>query len=74
MTPSDSILNAALALPPENRAILAEKLLESLDDKEQAAIDAAWAEEAENRLQAYREGRTKATPVDEVLRALREKK
>lgn len=75
MTPStDAILHAALALPPDNRAALAEKLLESLDDEGRAEIDAAWAEEAEKRIRAFREGKTKATPADEVMRSLREKK
>ena len=62
----DAIVNAALALPAENRATLAEKLLESLE-KERAEIDAAWAEEAQRRLQAYEQGLLKAIPGDEVF-------
>ena len=51
---TEAVFQAALALPPEKRAALAEQLLDSLADVDQAAIDAAWVEEAERRLQAFR--------------------
>jgi putative addiction module component (TIGR02574 family) len=50
------ILNAALSLPPEERAALANHLLASLDGPDQKAIDAAWAEEAERRMHELDEG------------------
>jgi putative addiction module component (TIGR02574 family) len=72
MLPSvESILDAALALPPENRAALAEKLLESLGEKDRAAIETAWAAEAESRLSAYEQGTIKAIPGREVLSPIR---
>jgi putative addiction module component (TIGR02574 family) len=64
------VFQAALALPPENRAVLAETLLDSLTAEDQAAIDRAWIEEAERRLQALAEGKIKAIPGDEVMRSL----
>lgn len=71
MSPSvDSILNAALALPPDDRATVAEKLLQSLEGEAQAEIDQAWIEEAERRIQAYEQGLAKAIPADEVMRSL----
>ena len=69
----EAIFSAALSLPAENRAALAAKLLESLEE-DRADIEAAWVAEAESRLQAYDEGRLKATPIDEVLSSLRSKK
>jgi hypothetical protein len=42
----EEILSAALELPPDTRAMLAEHLLSSLDGLNQKQIDAAWAEEA----------------------------
>jgi hypothetical protein len=45
----DGILCAALALPPDERAIIAARLLESLNPSNQE-IDAAWAEEVEMRI------------------------
>lgn len=68
-------VTAALALPPEDRALLADKLLESLSEQEQSEIDAAWAEEARQRLEAFDRGEMEAIPAEDVFRdlALRKK-
>jgi len=67
----EEILSAALSLSAGARAMLADHLLESLDDESQKRIDAIWAEEAERRAQAIDEGRAKLIPGDEVLAELR---
>lgn len=67
----DEILSAALSLSPGARAMLADHLLESLDGEDQKRIDAIWAEEAERRVRAIDEGRTKLIPGEEVLAKLR---
>jgi len=67
----EEILSAALSLSPGARAMLADHLLESLDDEAQKRIDAMWAEEAERRAKAIDEGRAKLIPGDEVLAELR---
>jgi len=67
----EDILSAALSLSPGARAMLADHLLESLDDESQKRIDALWAEEAERRAQAIDEGRVKLIRGDEVLAELR---
>lgn len=61
----------ALSLPPKSRAKLAEKLLESLDVSKQRENDALWAEEAENRLDAFEQGKLQAIPGPEVFRKLK---
>ena len=67
------VFDAAMSLPAKERAELAEKLLESLDDAtEQNEIDSAWADESLSRLQAYDEGKMKGIPLDEVLRKLKQ--
>jgi putative addiction module component (TIGR02574 family) len=66
----EEILQAALSMPADQRATLAEKLLESLEENDRKEVDAAWAEEAENRLQAYEKGKIKSIPGDEVMRSL----
>jgi len=53
----DQILKAALALPPDARAMLADHLLASLDAPNQKRIEAVWNDEAERRVQATQEGR-----------------
>jgi putative addiction module component (TIGR02574 family) len=71
MSTFEEILKAAYALSPGARAMLADHLLESLDDEAQKRIDAMWAEEAERRAQAIDEGRAKLIPGDEVLAEMR---
>ena len=67
----EEIENAALALPLEARAMLAEHLLESLDTDEQQRIDAWWAEEAERRIKEIEDGTVAAIPGEEVMQRLR---
>ena len=68
-----TVREAALALPRDSRAQLAEELLESLDtDPDSAAIQTAWVEEAERRLDGILAGRRKTIPGDEVARRVRE--
>ena len=68
------VVNEALSLPAKSRAKLAEKLLESLDDPEQKEIDRLWAEEVEDRIDAYEKGELKAIPGKEVFRRLKPRK
>lgn len=73
MATNDSveIFRAALALPQETRAALAEELLESLGDSDRRAIDARWAQEAEARILAFERGEIAAIPGHEVFSAIR---
>ena len=67
----DEILSAALALPAAVRAMLADRLLESLDGPDQKRIDALWAEEAERRLREIEEGKVEAIDGELVMQRLR---
>ena len=71
MNTYEEIINAAMALPPSTRAMLAEHLLESLDAENQTEIDALWAEEAERRARELEDGTVKAIPGEEVMNRLR---
>ena len=71
---SVKVVHDALSLPPRSRAKLAEKLLESLDDTRQREIDRLWAEEIEDRIDAYEKGYLKAIPGKEVFRRLKPRK
>ena len=64
----DQIVSAALALPPEVKARLAEQLLDSLLPPEQKEIDEGWAKEAERRIKEYEAGNVTTIPADEVLK------
>jgi putative addiction module component (TIGR02574 family) len=67
----EQILSAALALPPEKRAMLTERLLVSLDGPNQKTIDAAWTEEVEKRLRDLDEGRVEAVDGKLVMQRMR---
>ncbi|OGH55342.1 MAG: hypothetical protein A3G34_11815 [Candidatus Lindowbacteria bacterium RIFCSPLOWO2_12_FULL_62_27] len=61
----------AMRLPPHERALLADALLGSLDDDATREIQAAWANEAEDRMEAFLRGEIKALDGPEVLREFR---
>jgi putative addiction module component (TIGR02574 family) len=57
----------ALKLRPKDRAILAERLISSLDSLESSENEQLWIEEAERRYKGYRKGKITARPAKEVL-------
>ena len=61
------LLEEALSLPHEERAELADRLLTSLDSPPDRRIDALWAQEAEDRLDAYERGEIKALSAREAF-------
>ncbi len=71
MTSIDDIMRAALALPPNSRAMLAKQLLKSLDVQDQAIVDAAWAEVTEQRIREVQQGKVTPIPAKQVLQELR---
>jgi hypothetical protein len=66
MTTVEDLARAALGLPVEDRAALAERLLASLDELDEAESDRLWAEEAQRRLVAHRNGAAGSRLADEV--------
>ena len=60
------IEDQARALTPEERAKLAESMLESLHSP-LAEIEAAWAEEIEQRVAAFDRGEIPAYPAEDVF-------
>jgi putative addiction module component (TIGR02574 family) len=71
---NESIFSDAMSLPPDQRARLADQLLESLAEKIDPAIEEAWAVEIERRMDAYERGETTAISAAEVLQQLRRRK
>ena len=67
----DQIAEAALALPSEARALLADRLVESLDAAEANRIDKLWATEAKRRRDEVRQGQVQTIPGDEALARVR---
>ena len=56
MADTTTLLEQALSLPEHERAKIAARLLESLDEEAQSDVDAAWAAEIERRCAAVDAG------------------
>ena len=63
----EDLLVAALKLPLEERAALADHLLRSLDGLPEPERKKLWLEVADRRLQEMREGKVREIPADEVF-------
>lgn len=64
------LIDEARALPVDERALIVESLLKSLNPIE-ASIDEKWAEVAESRLEELDSGRVNPVPGDDVFRKIR---
>lgn len=65
---NNEILEQALKLRPAERFVVVESLLKSLDIPDEK-IDDVWAEEAEQRLLAYRNGTLEGIPMEEIFKS-----
>lgn len=69
--PVEKLVEAALALPSDARALLADRLAESLDPLNDEDIRTAWSDEALRRLDETRSGKVTPIPGDEALAYIR---
>lgn len=70
MTRTEQLVADALALPPLERALLVDRVLDSLD-KADPKVDAAWSSECEARIDAYERGELRAVPLHDALARFR---
>lgn len=68
----EQIADEALALPSEARALLADRLVESLDPAEDGYIRQLWMREARRRVDEVRRGEVKAIPAGEAFAQVRQ--
>ena len=74
MSPSsEAVLAAALALPPQEREEVAERLFRSLDGDGEAALSPEWKAEIQRRLKEIEEGTAELVDGEEVMKWLRSK-
>lgn len=66
------IAEQALALPSEARALLADRLVESLDPADDDSVRQLWAVEAHRRRDDVLNGRVQTVPGDEALARVRQ--
>lgn len=67
----EQIIEGALALPDEARALLADRLVESLDPAEASRVHDLWVVEARRRIEDVRSGRVQTIPGEEALAQVR---
>lgn len=67
----EQISEEALSLPSEARALLADRLVESLDPAEDGYIKQLWSAEAIRRRDDVRSGRVQTIPGNEALARVR---
>ncbi|MGD0900658.1 MAG: addiction module protein [Thermoguttaceae bacterium] len=63
----DKIVSEALDLPPQARAFVAEKLIESLDAGADAGVSPAWREEVHKRCREVDEGLVELRDAEAVF-------
>jgi putative addiction module component (TIGR02574 family) len=63
------IIESALKLSPPEKLFIVESILKSLDEPDKE-IENIWIEEAEKRLQAYREGKLKGIPMEDIFKKM----
>ncbi len=68
----EQIVDEALGLPSEARALLADRLVESLDPTEDGYVRQLWAVEALRRRNEVRVGRVQTVPGEEGLARIRQ--
>jgi putative addiction module component (TIGR02574 family) len=72
MTPQVSeVLEKALTLSTQDRGLLIDRLIESLDEgPAEEGVEEAWSEEIKRRVDDIRSGKVKMIPYKEVRRRL----
>ena len=65
--PVEKLTEEMLALPSDARALLADRLVESLDPINDESIRALWVAEAIRRRDEVRSGAVTAIPAEDVL-------
>ena len=72
LTPQVSeVLEKALALSSQDRGLIIDRLIESLDDEPaDEGVEAAWSEEIKRRVEEIQSGKVEMIPGEEVGRRL----
>lgn len=70
-TTVEHVLTQALQMPPQDRALIAERLLSSLDAEADWEVEVAWQQEAQRRIGAIDRGEVVCLPWEQVMNRLR---
>ncbi len=62
---SKEIIKNALKLSPQEKLLVVDSILKSLDEPDKK-IEKIWLEESEKRLKLFRQGKLKGIPLEEI--------
>ena len=68
----DALSKEALVLPPDQRLLLARRLLDSVDLEPEPGAEAAWEAEIARRIARFNAGESQAIPAADMFAQLRE--
>lgn len=68
----EQLVDEALALPSEARALLADRLVESLDPAEDGYLRELWLREAKRRMDEARRGEVQTVSAEAVFAEVRQ--
>lgn len=72
MSTLTDVTKQALALPVEERVVLAQRVWESVAHFASPEVEKAWTDEADRRWREIEEGKVQCLPADEVMKRARE--
>jgi len=72
MSTLTDVTKQALALPVEERVVLAQRVWESVEHFASSEIENAWMDETERRWREIEEGKVKCLPANEMMKRARE--
>lgn len=64
---AEKVLQEALNLPPEDRAEVLQRLLATFQEPPDTELDELWAQEAEDRIDAFDRGQLGSVSEEEVF-------
>ena len=68
---AQQLISSALQMPNEERALIAERLISSLDQPFDGDVEMAWQKEVQKRLLAMDEGKIENIPWEQARKELR---
>jgi putative addiction module component (TIGR02574 family) len=66
-----ALLDQVFALPVDDRAILAQRIWDSIEHFISSDVEQAWLDEAERRWREIEEGRVQCVPAEEAIKLAR---
>ncbi len=71
MSTLTDVTKKAMALPVEDRVVLAQRVWESVEHFASREVEKAWLDEADRRWHEIEEGKVRCPPADEVMKRAR---